>query len=148
MRPKYIESPEELWALFEEFLLWQEMNPYEKKEWVGKDGDEVTREIQRFPTWAGFEGWLARQGKIQKLDDYESNKGNRYKEYAAIVTCIKKICNGECLTAAVSGVAKENLVARITGLADKTAVEHSGEVKTITGMRITDSGDNTGLQGK
>lgn len=140
-KKKYIESPEEMQGLFfNDFLKYLEKNPYQKKHWVGKDGDEVTEDIMRHPTWMGFEAYLARIDKIQKLTDYEVNKDGRYEEYATVISRIKAFCRGEVVTAALSNMAHPNLAARIHGINDKQEVEHSGQIETITGMRVIDNG--------
>lgn len=126
-KKKYISSPAEMEQLFfTDFLNYMQDNPYKKQHWVGKDGGAVTENIMRHPTWMGFEAFLAKEDKIQKLTDYEINKDNRYDKYAAIITRIKAYCRGEVVTAALSGVAQHNLAARIHGIAEN--VDHDVKV--------------------
>lgn len=136
---KNIESPELLWSLWIEYKAWCEDNPYESKEITtgGKNGDTVkVKYTDRAPVFEGFEIYLADKNIIRDLGHYESNKDGRYKEYVTIIKKIKKDRNGIVKSGALSGVFKENIAARITGLADKTENETNVKLEQITGLKV------------
>ena len=58
-RPPIWNTPEELWAAFEQYRAENKANPYRVQDYVGKDGNMVYRDKERPITFRGFEGWLA-----------------------------------------------------------------------------------------
>jgi hypothetical protein len=130
---KYIETPEKMWELFEEFVEHETATPFEVKEWVGKDGNEVTKKLQVPILWEAFEVWLADKGLIQDLKDYASNKDDRYKEYAPIVTRIRNYIFANNLKGAAVGVFQQNIIARKLGLTDKKEIKAEVNAKPMFG---------------
>lgn len=133
---KFIGSPEEMWELFESYREKIKSEPYKEQNWVGKEGREVEKKQMKFPTWMGFEGYLADLNKLQRLRDYKTNKDGRYNKYAPVIARIDAVCKGETVTGAISGVANHNLVARIFGISEKTENETTLVVEQVTGVRI------------
>ena len=122
-RTKYIETPEKLWELFVDFMSWVEKNPFRIMDFVGKDGDMVHREKQRPITFVGFEKWLSLNEVVSDLSSYEKNEGNRYADYVPIITRIKKVCKGDIVEGAASGIFNANIAARVASLAEKSESE-------------------------
>jgi hypothetical protein len=118
-RPKNIESPEQLWLLFRQYMKWAKENPRTKQDFVGKDGNEIERMLERPLTWVGFEVYCLERMIISDLGDYERNKENRYAEFATIVRAIKRYIEQDQFEGAAVGLYKENIIARKLGLADK-----------------------------
>ena len=129
---KYIKSPAVLWDLFKQYMVWTRENPYKEQQWVGKDGREVKKEIMRHVSFSGFEGWLCEKEIISDLGQYASNRGTRYSAYVPIITRIRKVCKGELLTAAFSGVANGNVVSRYLGLKETTDNIHTIKDYTVS----------------
>jgi len=113
---KYIESPEKLWQLFEQYVKHEAQNPMFKVEYVGKDGEQVNTPLQVPITFEGFECWLADNDIIQDLGDYSKNDDNRYTDYAPIITRIRKNCFVQNYKGASVGLFNANLIARKLGL--------------------------------
>lgn len=118
-RKKYIETPEELWKLFTEFMEWVSENPYKVQDFVGKDGDEVFRVKPRPITFLGFKKWLALENVISDLRPYESNENGSYTEYLPTITRIKAICNAEIVEGAAAGVYNPMIASKVAGLVEK-----------------------------
>jgi hypothetical protein len=133
-KPKYIETPEKLWGHFEAYREWAKANPYKVTDWVGAKAIEVVRHKERPLTWVGFEAYLSERRIINDLGDYTKNDDGRYKEYAPIITCIRKIINADQLEGAGANVYQQNIVARLLGLVDKQ--DNKSEV-TLKGVEIT-----------
>lgn len=129
---KYIESPEQLWDYFLQYIEHNRANPYTEQQWVGKDGHEVHKQIMAHISFDGFEGWLCENDVINDLGDYASDKDGRYTEYATIITRIRRVCRGRLLTAAVSGVANGNVVSRYLGIAEKTENDNKNTNYEVT----------------
>lgn len=118
-RPKNIESPDQLWKLFRLYMKHAKANPRERQDFVGKDGDEVTRKLEKPLSWVGFEVYLFERMIISDLGDYERNKENRYAEFTTIIRAIKAYIEEDQFDGATVGIYKENIIARKLGLADK-----------------------------
>ncbi len=137
-KSKNIETPELLWELFTEYKKQVKSDPIKVQDFVGKDGDEVYRKRERPLTMEGFENYLADQGVLQDLGDYLSNKDDRYSNYAAICSRIKRAIRQDQIEGGLAGIYNPSITQRLNGLVDKVNTEHSGSVKVeqITGMEI------------
>lgn len=140
---KYIETPEKLWELFQDYVKAEAGNPMYKVEYVGKDGREVRTPLNVPITFEGFENYLEDQGIITKLDDYASNKDNRYADYAGIVSRVKRNCFVQNVKGAAVGLFNANLIARKLGLVEKTQNENTNKNFDIK----MDLGDKTPNEG-
>lgn len=126
---KFIESPEQLWGLFEEYVNHERSNPMYKVEYVGKDGRAVSTPLEVPITFEGFECYLEDRGVINDLGDYSKNKEGRYTDYAPIITRIKTNCFVHNFKGASVGLFNANIIARKLGLIDKT--NNDGTIKLI-----------------
>jgi hypothetical protein len=139
-RPKNIESPEELWRLFRLYKTWAKANPYKKQDFVGKDGDEIQRKLERPLTWVGFEVYLYERMIINNLGDYEKNRDDSYKEFSPIIRAIKAYIEQDQFEGASVGIYQQNIIARKLGLIDKQELSGPNggplQVQQITGMEI------------
>lgn len=129
-RPKLIDSPDHLLALFKEYQDYCKANPVLKEDYVGKDARKVYRELERPLTWDGFECYLSDKEIIEDLGDYERNKDGRYTEFATIVSRIKRYINTDQFTGAAVGIYQQNIIARKLGLADKQEGAFTGEINS------------------
>jgi len=105
--------------LFRQYEKWAKENPYLKQDFVGKDGDEITRKFERSLSFVQFEAFLLKRLIINDLGDYAKNKDDRYADFAPIIRAIKTIIEADQFDGAVAGIYKENIIARKLGLADK-----------------------------
>lgn len=120
--PKAIDSPEQLFGFFIEYTEDVDANPWVKVDFRGKDADRVEIPTQKPYTWFGFENYLYGKGIIKSLDDYKSNKEQRYSDFADIITRIDRIIYDQKITGATVGAFNANIIARELGLADKKEV--------------------------
>jgi len=117
---KYIESPDKLKELFEEYVKHEAMSPMFKVEYVGKEGERVNTPLQVPITFEGFECYLADRGIIQDLGDYASNKDNNYSEFSTIITHIRRHCFVQNFKGASVGLFNANIIAKKLGLIEKS----------------------------
>jgi Rieske Fe-S protein len=89
-KQKYIETPEILWQLFQDYKSHTKSMPIEVQDFVGKDGDEVHRKRERPLTIEGFESYCFEKGVINDLGDYFSNKNDKYSDFSTICRAIKR----------------------------------------------------------
>ena len=122
-KSKYIETPEKLLDLFNDYRKHVKANPNIKADWVGKDATEVERKLEIPLTWDGFECYLSEKKVINDLGDYEANTDNAYSEYVEVIKLIKKFTGVDQFNGAAIGIFNANLMSRKLGLADKQEVK-------------------------
>lgn len=119
-KPRYIDSPEQLWDYFLHYKKWAIDNPIKVHDFVGKDAKEAYRLKNRPLTLEGFENWLEDEGVIKDLENYinTTSKGF-FTEYAEVATRIRKRCLDHNLNHAAVGEYQQNIIARYHGLANQ-----------------------------
>jgi len=122
-KPKYIETPEKLWELFEQYVKHEADNPMKKTEFVGKEARKEIVHLETPITFDGFECYLADKGIIQDLGDYSKNDDGRYTDYAPIIARIRLNCYVHNFKGAAVGLFNANLIARKLGLTDKQDIK-------------------------
>ena len=122
-KPKYIETPDKLWEYFEEYKKETKSKPFLVKDWVGKDALDVYREKERPLTIEGFECWLADKDIIADLSHYFSNYENRYTEYLAICSRVKKAVRQDQIEGGMAGMYNPSITQRLNGLVEKTQTD-------------------------
>lgn len=123
IKEKYIETPDKLWLLFKEYVLFELNNPMYKVEYVGKDGRIERTPLETPITFEGFECYLADKDIINDLGDYASNKGGAYESYSTIITRITKNCFVHNFKGASVGLFNPNIIAKKLGLVEKTQTD-------------------------
>lgn len=116
---KYIETPERLLELFEEYVRHEQENPLYKRDYVGKDGLAVDTPLVTPITFEGFEVYLFQKKVINDLGDYASDKDERYSEYSTIITYIRKFCYSNNFKGASVNLFNANLIAKKLGISEK-----------------------------
>jgi hypothetical protein len=116
---KYIETPERLLELFEEYVKHEQENPLYKRDYVGKDGLAVDTPLVTPITFEGFEVYLFQQKIISDLGHYSSNKDDRYTDYVTIITYIRKFCYSNNFKGASVNLFNANLIAKKLGISEK-----------------------------
>ena len=119
IKQKYIESPEKLWEYFLSYVEHERNNPLFKRDYVGKDGNEVDTPLQVPITFEGFECYLQDQNIISHLSDYSANKDGKYQSYSTIISRIRQNCFVQNFKGAAVGLFNPNLIAKKLGLIDK-----------------------------
>jgi hypothetical protein len=108
-----------------------------KKDWVGKDAIEVTRETETPYTLSGLCIFLGVNPQyISQFKNTETYK--RDEGFALVITHVEQIIETQQLEGSMVGVFNANIVSRKLGLIDRQQSELSGsvEVKQVTGMVI------------
>lgn len=118
-KDKLIKTPEKLWGLFEAYVKATKSKPFKIKDWVGKDGDEVEREKEKPLTMVGFEVYVFSQGLNGELSHYFSNKDDRYKDYIAICSRIKKSITADQIEGGMANVYNTSITQRLNNLTEK-----------------------------
>lgn len=124
---KYIETPEKMWELFEQYKAWAKYNPILVQDFVGKDADEVYRKKERPLTVDGFECWCYDNEIISDLSQYFANTEQRYTEYQTICSRIRKAVRTDQIDGGMAGIYNPSITQRLNGLIEKTDVTSGGE---------------------
>lgn len=128
-RTKLIQTPEEMWSLFEEYKKETKDNPILKHVFVGKDGSSAMEKKERPLTFEGFENYLVLNKIITDVSDYFENKDNRYKDYVPVCRAIKRIIRQDQIEGGMVGIYNPSVTQRLNGLVDKTQAEVKADVK-------------------
>lgn len=121
-KTKYIETPEKMWELFTAYKAKTKANPILVQDFVGKDGDEVNRKKERPLTLEGFELYCMDEGVITDLSHYFMNLDNRYSEYVAICSRVRKAIREDQIGGGMAGIYNPSITQRLNGLTDKSEV--------------------------
>jgi uncharacterized protein (DUF2164 family) len=130
-RPRAIESPEMLLELFEKYREETKSNPILKHTFVGKDGKSVYEKRERALTIDGFEVYCFKEGIINDLGDYFSNKGERYGDFTTICTRIRQIVREDQIQGGMAGVYNPSITQRLNGLTEKVQTEQNINVNKL-----------------
>jgi hypothetical protein len=117
---KYIETPEKMWQLFEEYKAHVKENPRMKVEYVGRDGSKVQTPLETPLTIEGFENYVADQGVIQDLGDYFANSNNKYNEYSTICSRIRRRIRQDQIEGGMVGQYNASITQRLNNLKEQT----------------------------
>jgi len=120
-RDKLFSSPKVLWEAASEYFIWCEENPLTQQNWVGKDGDEVSKELMRPFTLSGLCVFL--DCEEQTLKNYGTKE--EYKDFFGVYTRICQIVRTQKFEGAAVGLFNANIIARDLGLVEKN--EHTGK---------------------
>ena len=118
-KKKYIETPDKMYDLFNEYRNHVKDNPRKKVDFKGKDAERVIYDLEVPLTMEGFENFVFEKGVINDLGDYFSNKNGKYEEYSTICSRIKKIIRQDQIEGGMVNIYNPSITQRLNGLVDK-----------------------------
>lgn len=122
---KYIETPEKMWELFEAYRKEVKENPRFVYDYVGRDGNQVTKPLERPLTIEGFRNFARKT--IGCVNDYFANKDDRYADYATICRAITEEIRQDQIEGGMVGQYNPSITQRLNGLADKQEIKDHRE---------------------
>lgn len=127
-KSKYIETPDKMWRLFQDYKKEINSNPLTQKDWVGKDATTVQREYTRALTMEGFECYVMDHTKITypDLTEYFEKKNESYKDYFPICSRIIREIRADQIDKGLAGLINPSITQRLNGLTDKKELDHKG----------------------
>lgn len=134
-KPK-IEEPETFVEKAIEYFQNLEENQLSEIDFRGKDATEVSLPKVRIPTkddfalFCGFCEW-------KSIEDYKS----RSEDFAQVVTRVEKAIQTSQLQYASAGFAKENIISRLLGLADRQQIDIPKKIKVKFNSPDSEDGD-------
>lgn len=115
--PRNLESPEQLYKLFEDYKDNIKSNPFLVHDFVGKDGKSVYREKEKPLTLEGFENYCYK--RVGYVEQYFKNKEELYNEYVPICRTIKKEIREDQIQGGMAGLYNPSITQRLNGLVEK-----------------------------
>lgn len=123
-RDKIFENPEILWEAACEYFEATDTRKWVRKDWVGKDAEEVERESTPPYTLSGLYIFLDIDRKTWEL--YRERE-----DFIPIVTRIEGIIYTQKFEGASVGAFNANIIARDLGLADKRDEKKDGKLEVV-----------------
>ena len=116
-RPRNLDNPEQLQALFERYKADVKANPRIKSVFGGKEFEERAEPLERPLTLEGFE--LFCYNEIGCDEDYFKNTDKRYNEFTPICTRIRKAIRQDQIEGGMVGQYNPSITQRLNGLTEK-----------------------------
>lgn len=111
---KYIETPEVMAQLFEDYKNECKTNPRKKHVFVGKDGTSDYELLERPLTIEGFRVYC--YDKIGCVKQYFDNPDKRYNEYITICSHIREVIRRDQIEGGMVGQYNPSITQRLNGL--------------------------------
>lgn len=135
---KLIKKPEHLWRLFVDYKKDLKDNPILRKDFKGKDANVVNYELERPLTMEGFEDYVAEiPDHPQTLDHYFSNREERYSDFVAVCSRVRRSIRRDQIEGGMSGIYNPSITQRLNGLVDKQEVK-TEKIKPIKLVNAND----------
>lgn len=114
---KYIETPEKLWELFEDYKKDVKNNPRYRTQFVGRDGNQALEPLERPLTFEGFKNFC--YYLVGCVNQYFDNADKRYNDYINICTRIKQEIRQDQIEGGMVGQYNPSITQRLNGLTEK-----------------------------
>ena len=118
---KYIETPEVMAQLFEDYKNECKTNPRKKHVFVGKDGTSDYELLERPLTIEDFRVYC--YDKIGCVKQYFDNPDKRYNEYITICSHIREVIRRDQIEGGMVGQYNPSITQRLNGL--KESIEQT-----------------------
>lgn len=127
IKQKYIKTPEDLEALFDEYREDVKSNPRKKKVKGNKDFVLSDEDLERPLTMEGFEVFCYKKGFT--IDNYFKNSTGAYDAYYHICYIIKKQIRLDQIEGGMVGQYNPSITQRLNNIVEKQEIEQKGETK-------------------
>lgn len=117
-RPRLIETPNDLWELYQEYKKDTKDNPRYRTQFVGKDGNQVKEPLERPLTLEGFRVYCFT--RIGCVKQYFDNPENRYDEFITICRAIREEIRQDQIEGGMVGQYNPSITQRLNGLREQT----------------------------
>jgi hypothetical protein len=139
---KYIETPEKMWELFEAYRKDVKDNPRFVFDYVGKDGTQVKKPLERPLTMEGFKCYVWDVEGFT-VEQYFTNQDGAYTEYLGICSRIKETIRRDQIEGGMVGQYNPSITQRLNGLAEKTQNENLQKIEIFKGIDLSVKTNNS-----
>lgn len=126
---KYIETPELLLELFEQYTIETKSKPFIIKDWVGGIGKEVLREKEKPLTLEGFSVYCFKL--IGCVKPYFNNTDDRYSNYITICSHIKELIRLDQVSGGMAGIYNPSITQRLNGIKEQTEIVSTNNINIL-----------------
>ena len=116
-RPRNLDSPEQLYELFERYKRDVKANPRIKSVFGGKEFEERAEPLERPLTMEGFE--LFCWDEVGQVEQYFKNIDKRYEEFIPICSRIRKEIRRDQIEGGMVGQYNPSITQRLNGLKEQ-----------------------------
>jgi DNA polymerase II small subunit/DNA polymerase delta subunit B len=116
-RPRILNSPDELYGLFEKYKREVKANPRIKSVFGGKEFEERAEPLERPLTMEGFEVFC--WNELGMVEQYFKNVDKRYEEYIPICTRIRKEIRQDQIEGGMVGQYNPSITQRLNNLKEQ-----------------------------
>jgi hypothetical protein len=125
-RDKLFASPDLLWEAASEYFEATDKRKWIKKDWVGKDANEVERECDTPYTLSGM--CLYFDCSRQWWNEFKDAK---HSDFFEVIARIENIMNTQKFEGAAVGAFNANIISRDLGLIDRQDIDHKTNGKDL-----------------
>jgi DNA polymerase II small subunit/DNA polymerase delta subunit B len=116
-RPRNLNSPEQLYELFERYKIDVKSNPRLKIIHGGKDFEERVEPLERPLTLEGFEIFC--WNEVGCVEDYFKNRDKKYEDFSPVCSRIRKEIREDQITGGMVGQYNPSITQRLNNLKDQ-----------------------------
>ena len=127
-----IETPEIMYKIFCDYKKWAKDNPILVHDFVGKDGDQKKKKKERPLTFEGFEVWCWDNSIAEGVEQYFSNRDNRYEKFVGVCSRIRREIRNDQIVGGMVGTYNTSITQRLNGLVEKSEVKSE-----VTEIKVT-----------
>jgi len=135
-RPRNLNSPEQLYELFERYKIDVKANPRIKSVFGGKEFEERAEPLERPLTMEGFEVFC--WDEVGQVEQYFKNIDKRYEEFIPICSRIRKEIRRDQIEGGMVGQYNPSITQRLNGL--KEQVEQTNIEQPL--FKLDDNNDS------
>ena len=146
-RPRNIKSPDELWKLFQDYIidLKEKESDWLKVQYVGKESQRMEDKFKLPLTLEGFKRYCW-DVEIGCIEQYFKNQDELYKEFIPICSRIKNNIRENQITGGIIGVFNPSITQRLNNISDNIDMTSAGEkiqsTPSAINVRIIENNDD------
>lgn len=127
---KYIETPEKLLDMFNDYKEYTKANPRYRHQLCQRTAEMIKEPLEVPLTMEGFEIFCFEKEGVT-ISNYFENRNNSYEEYYAICIHIKKLIRNDQIQGGLVGQYNPSITQRLNGLVEKSQVEQDGKIEVV-----------------
>ncbi len=124
-KKKYIETPEDMLELFEEYKTQTKSKPRHENFFYAKEGKEVAISRETPLTIEGFRNFSRKKHK--SVEHYFANTDNAYDDYRTVCSYIKDEIRQDQIEGGMVGIYNPSITQRLNNLVDKQDLTSKGQ---------------------
>lgn len=129
-KKKYIETPEKLLKIFEDYKDFTKSNPRYRYQLCQRTGEMVAEPLEVPLTIEGFKIYCHNKFNVT-VHHYFTNPEGAYDNYRNICTRIKDEIRNDQIQGGMVGQYNPSITQRLNGLVEKNQIEQDGKIEVV-----------------